>query len=287
MKLKTRLYILLFGFLTTVTLTAQNQPTAPLANSLLWEISGNGLTEKSYLFGTQHMICADKFKLKDYVTTTLSSADKLVLEIDFDDPAEMQKMAKLTVAEKPLSETLTKEQYHKLDSVLQANIQMKASDFENFTLLAIMSTYISKSIKCTPKMIELELITKAMSQQKELVGLETVDAQMEAFSKGFTTDEIIDELGYNTDSYFDEMSMLYASEKLSELYAYVTKPEMVTENNLKYLFTDRNKNWVDKLPSMMKDQSLFIAVGAGHLAGDTGVIKLLRKAGYTVNPITK
>jgi hypothetical protein len=56
----------------------------------------------------------------------------------------------------------------------------------------------------------------------------------------------------------------------------------------KYEMLDkRNANWVQNLPQIVKEQSAFIAVGAAHLAGDLGVINLLRKAGYTVKPIMK
>ncbi len=35
----------------------------------------------------------------------------------------------------------------------------------------------------------------------------------------------------------------------------------------------------------MPEKSVVIAVGAGHLPGEFGVIKLLRKAGYKVEPV--
>jgi uncharacterized protein YbaP (TraB family) len=55
-------------------------------------------------------------------------------------------------------------------------------------------------------------------------------------------------------------------------------------------FTDillyrRNQNWVKKLKTLMAERSLVIAVGAGHLPGEKGVINLLRKEGYTVTPV--
>jgi hypothetical protein len=40
------------------------------------------------------------------------------------------------------------------------------------------------------------------------------------------------------------------------------------------------------MPAMMKNESVFFAVGAAHLPGKKGVIQLLQKAGYTVQPIT-
>ena len=51
------------------------------------------------------------------------------------------------------------------------------------------------------------------------------------------------------------------------------------------LLTNRNKNWISKISEYSKQQPTFFGVGAGHLAGENGVIKLLRKAGYSVEAV--
>ena len=51
------------------------------------------------------------------------------------------------------------------------------------------------------------------------------------------------------------------------------------------MLINRNKNWLNQLPDLMKNNSLFIAVGAGHLVGDNGLIKGLQAKGYTVKPV--
>ncbi len=51
------------------------------------------------------------------------------------------------------------------------------------------------------------------------------------------------------------------------------------------LLYNRNRNWVNKMETLMPEKSVVIAVGAGHLPGEFGVIKLLRKAGYKVEPV--
>lgn len=54
-------------------------------SSTLWEIKGQGI-KKSYVFGTVHMLPANEFVLKDKVVKALKSSDKLVMELDLDDP---------------------------------------------------------------------------------------------------------------------------------------------------------------------------------------------------------
>ena len=51
------------------------------------------------------------------------------------------------------------------------------------------------------------------------------------------------------------------------------------------LLYDRNANWAKKLQDIMTDHPVVVAVGAGHLPGEKGVINLLRQLGYTVEPV--
>ena len=51
------------------------------------------------------------------------------------------------------------------------------------------------------------------------------------------------------------------------------------------LNSDRNRKWLDQLPSIMEEKSSFIAVGCLHLPGDDGLIEGLRKQGYSVEAV--
>lgn len=69
-----------FVLLICGTLSAQTKPN----NSLLWEISGNGLQEPSYLFGTFHIMCEKDFEIKPKVSHALDNAKTLFLELNLD-----------------------------------------------------------------------------------------------------------------------------------------------------------------------------------------------------------
>src|SRR5687767_10211112 len=62
---------------------------APSENTLLWEISGNGLTSSSYLFGTMHILCAEDARLSDNLKRVIKDADLIYFEIDMDNMMEM------------------------------------------------------------------------------------------------------------------------------------------------------------------------------------------------------
>ena len=71
-------------------------------------------------------------------------------------------------------------------------------------------------------------------------------------------------------------------EKLSALIASADNDMSGFEDLLLY---NRNRNWVAKLKTLLPEKALVVAVGAGHLPGEQGVIELLRKEGYKLTPV--
>ncbi len=63
--------------------------TNPDNNTLLWEISGNGLSKPSYLFGTFHLICKDDIPISNQLQEAVKAASEMYMELDMDDPATM------------------------------------------------------------------------------------------------------------------------------------------------------------------------------------------------------
>ncbi len=81
------------------------------------------------------------------------------------------------------------------------------------------------------------------------------------------------------------MEELYRSQDLDAMASMLNDAEITSGENKDLLLDQRNRNWVVKLKELMKDKSLFVAVGAGHLPGNQGVLELLRKEGYKVKPL--
>ncbi|MBK9455713.1 MAG: TraB/GumN family protein [Bacteroidetes bacterium] len=51
------------------------------------------------------------------------------------------------------------------------------------------------------------------------------------------------------------------------------------------MLDNRNINWIPVIEEQIKLQSTFIAVGAGHLVGEKGILQLLHNQGYVISPI--
>ena len=71
---------------------ANTDAQIPKDKTLLWQVSGKGITKPSYLFGTIHLMCPDQLKMTDLVKEKFNTTSELFLEIDMDDPNMMKEM---------------------------------------------------------------------------------------------------------------------------------------------------------------------------------------------------
>ena len=259
-----------------------------LENSLLWEVSGNGLLKPSYLYGTIHMICSGDYFVSDKTKKAFDASEKLVLEVNFNDPKELTDMQQMAMGKEPLSKKLTPEQLSKLDALLKKSGGITVKQVDAFSLMSVMSLIISKNFGCADmKFYEMDFIESANKRKEQIEGLETIKSQFKSLEDAYSDSEMIAMLEGSDTELMKEMVQAYKQEKLEDLYKIITGENVMNDKAKKYMLYERNLNWVKVLPEMMKKESLFVAVGSGHLAGDLGLINLLKKEGYTVKPVMK
>ncbi|WP_149205971.1 TraB/GumN family protein [Flavobacterium johnsoniae] len=268
-------------------LKTQAQPQSPkLENSLLWEVSGNGLSKPSYLYGTIHMICSSDYFLTDKTKRAFESSEKLMLEINFSDPKEMSQMQQLAMGKEPLSKKLTPEQLAKLDDILKKTTGMTVKQVDSFSLLTVMSLISMKTFGCADlKFYEMEFIEQAKKRNIEIGGLESVKDQFVILENAYTNDEIIAMLDESVPEETAKLVSTYKAENIESLYDITTDERFTSKKTKKIILDERNLNWVKSMAELIRKQSVFFAVGSAHLGGEFGVINLLRKAGYKVKPI--
>ena len=271
----------------TFSVATQAQAQSPkLENSLLWEVSGNGLSKPSYLYGTIHMICSGDYFLSEKTKKAFDASDKLILEINFSDPKEMSEVQQLAMGKEPLSKRLSPEELSKLEGILKKSGGITIQQVDAFSLFTVMSLISMKSFGCNDlKFYEMDFIESAKKRNLQIAGLETVKAQFKSFEDAYSDAEMIAMLEETDIEETKKLVTDYKLENLEALYKLTTANNVMNAKTKKYLLDDRNLNWVKVLPEIMKKESVFVAVGAGHLAGDLGVINLLRKAGFTVKPV--
>lgn len=269
----------------SVTIEAQTK-SPKLEKSLLWEVSGNGLSKPSYLYGTTHMICSADYFLTEKTKKAFDVSDKIVCEVNFSDPNEVKYAEQLVMGEKPLSKTLSTEELSKLDLVLKKNAGVTVQQVDAYSMLSVMSLISMKSFACKDiKMYEMEFIEAAKKKNMPIGGLETFKSQGISAANAYSNLELISMLSESTAEESAKLVSDYKNEDVQALYESNTDKKVMNAKAKKYMLDDRNTNWVKQMPEMMKKESVFFAFGSAHLGGDLGVINLLRKAGYQVKPV--
>ena len=83
-----------------------------------------------------------------------------------------------------------------------------------------------------------------------------------------------------------ELFTAYTEGNLEEMERLMNDPETgATPEGTERLINQRNATWTAALNNILKQNSVFVAVGAGHLPGEKGLLQLLRNAGFTVEPV--
>jgi len=266
-------------------------------NTLLWKISGNGLEKPSYLFGTIHMLCAEDAMLSDSLKMAIRTCDEVYLEVDISNIFEMigvlgqMKMRDDTT----LADLLSKEDYEKVKEFFEEKSPLLPfSILETFKPILAASTLAGSSLDCESMTAMEQMITEeAESKSKEIKGLETMAYQAGILDsipyklQALELVKYIDNFKNNKgeDKEFDELIDAYKKQDLVKLEELMKKSDVGVNSYTELLLYRRNRNWVQKLKTLFPERSLVIAVGAGHLPGDQGVISLLRKEGFKVTPV--
>lgn len=274
------------------------KPTAkvvkPSTKTLLWQISGNDLSKPSYLFGTMHILCAEDAKLSPNLKEVIKNSLKVYFEIDMDDKAELMsgmKYLRMNDGVK-ISDLLTKEEYAKLEDYFKkAKSPMPMSMINRFKPYLVSGLVSEQNMGCQKKNGMEELIMKeATLHDKQIFGLETVQYQASLFDSIPYEKQAKELVKYidSIDTYQKstlEMVDVYRKQDLDRMDSLVSKSDPGMAEYMDLLLYNRNRRWVQQVPTIMREGSVLFAVGAGHLPGDQGVINLLRKKGYTVTPM--
>jgi uncharacterized protein YbaP (TraB family) len=278
--------LLLISLLTGIANAQTNE------KSLLWKISGNGLTKPSYLFGTIHISC--DATLSDKVKKALDNTEQLCLELDMDDPNMQDQMmaSMLMTGGVTLKSLATAEDFKTVDDFLKSQLGYPAEMLNTLKPFMISAMLYPKILACEMQSVEAELIKIGKAQNEEIIGLETIAEQMKVFDVISYQDQM-DELVKTAKSNLKkdtaemtEMLALYKTEDVEAIINFTTKSENVmTSKYADVMLSNRNKNWISRITDMAKAKSTFFGVGAAHLGGKEGVIALLRQAGFKVEAV--
>ncbi|MES2650834.1 MAG: TraB/GumN family protein [Bacteroidota bacterium] len=283
---------LLIGFL-SISLSGKAQLKKE-ENSLLWEISGNGLKKNSYLFGTYHFAGKDFIDTMKVLQTKLSMVDVIAGELIIDSSMAMKLMPYMVMKDNFLDKLLTTDQYQLVANYLKKISGYDLKLFNSMKPVAIQMTMMQftapKTISPTNPQLDQFFQDYGKTNGKKVIGLEALEEQAAILfgnslerQKELLLKSVINEEKNKKDG--QKLYANYITQNLEELEKLFTTSEDYTQEELDQLLKNRNVKWMAQLPAFMQNQSLFIAVGAGHLIGKDGLIKALKMLGYTVKPL--
>jgi uncharacterized protein len=278
--------------------TPNKQPLKPITTTsqdktLMWEVSGKDLKQPSYLYGTIHINCKNRLALSPKRQELFAKTKKLYLELDFDDPQLQNEITKYTQMPpgKNLRQLITTKEYQKAQKFFSERLKISLDFFTTTKPFILTAIATPTGLKCPTSSWE-EALTKVAQQRKiEVKGLETVKEQFAVFDNISLKQEaaMLMEVINNPDKSQKDFQQLLAAYDREDipLLEKLSKADRRTKKLTKALLDDRNRKWIPQIAKIAKTQPTFFGFGAAHLVGKQGVIALLRKAGYTVKPISK
>ena len=262
-------------------------------NSVFWKISGNGLEKPSFLFGTIHLIPEKDYVFTKTMQAKFDASKILVLEADIDMSLKEQiEIAKKLILPggKKLNEFMSEKQFADFKSNLLDTLGIKKSKFKKilrikpvFSMALVLSELLENPIS-----YEQKFIKEAKKRKMEIRGLETLEFQMSLIDSISIKDQIKmlveDDSNSNPVEEYNKILKAYKRQDLKRLYDFVKEDEESERMEEDFLIK-RNIKWIEGINNTIKKQAAFIAVGAGHLYGEEGLVFLLRKEGYTLKAI--
>ncbi|KOH44460.1 TraB/GumN family protein [Sunxiuqinia dokdonensis] len=289
---------------------------------LLWRITGNGLQEPSYLFGTNHGMSGDFLNQVPHFFEVLDSVKQLAVESD---PATPGRLDLIKPVNKYLSpqfsyrDLLNEDEIAVLDTLLSRyakvdsekinsapfhlliNLQMgitrneslKWAEVNPYLRMVDFSRNIDSRILKIAKFRSYPIVELDSEEEMDRLGLRDWSILFSSDDLQVQAKEVIRAL---VDLEKDSLIAItkkgqeaYYAQDLNSTGQWSTHPKLLKDKKAEEIYynmcTARNIFWIERIVSAIEQQPTMIAVGVGHLPGEKGVINLLRDQGFTVQPV--
>lgn len=305
---------MLFRFLSLIIflcVTAASMHAQQRYQSLMWEISGNGLAKPSYLYGTMHISGKMVFHLGDQFYDAIEGVDVVALELEpdawlrdmFSDAEYLSYMREAAAGMDDMSFM----GYNRESDLpplngfyaLKADVQDKLKYFMMYDpallnyLLFRYGDYADNADFEEDTWLDMYIYQIGKKMGKQTIGLETY-----AQSGYYIRQARIADSKESERREFDEGDIKEMVELKKQFEPAYRKQDLDLIDSLnkitaspafdKYILVERNKVFVHTIDSVLKSgKSIFAGMGCAHLPGKPGVIEMLRNMGYDVEPYNK
>lgn len=294
-RLTTVLLMFIFGMLLGISANAQETKQ----QSNFYSITRNGLKDTSWLFGTYHLVKSSYLNEVPEVVEAFNKAKAVAVELVLDSSktaaaASMGLLKNKTLSlllDKPFNDSLDKELRTTLGiGIAQVNQLKPINVAITLSLVYLVRNTNSPLQKYSGTMLDGYFAENGKLAGKPITEFETIEEQMNLLFNNVSDEEQVNQLKYflrNKNEMINQGNELiehWFKHDLEKMYSVSEKGMLVFGNENDFL-NNRNNKWMKILPGLLKKQSQFIAVGALHLAGPSGLVKQLEDLGYTLTPI--
>lgn len=273
---------------------------------LLWKISGKGLEKPSYIFGTYHLsplsIIDSIAAMPQAMNETAQVYGEVVMSETMTSAFKQNMHRQLTLPpDTTLQSLFTPQQYEELGKVVKENMMADIAMLSQYKPAAISLELFSRLYsKYTPgynpqEQLDTYFQQQALQQGKKVGGLETPQVQLDILFNSQTLKRQADLfycMASDIDRTIEKSKRLIAAYEKQDLNEILKLMEERDSNScdplpgeMKALLDNRNKAWAEKMPAIMAEAPTLFVVGAGHLPGKQGVLKLLKKQGYQIEAL--
>ncbi|MFN8308948.1 MAG: TraB/GumN family protein [Chitinophagales bacterium] len=274
------------------------QPLQAQYQSLLWQISGPGIKQPSFLYGTMHTADSRVFHFSKAVEPAFKNSKAFAMELDPSSQLAADVIVKLMMDEKhSLHQLLADSDYHFLDSLMLKKSGMGLAMYDKMSPIVItalleqiaMSADEGERVSEERDFLDMYFYRRAKKMRKKIIGIEEVQDQLKALNsltyeeQALLLHEELDQARKDKKEGANVLE-LYVAQDLDGLLR--ESDEMKMPPKFYYaMITARNAHMAERMAVLVLEKPTFIAVGALHLPGEEGVINLLRKKGFAVNPV--
>lgn len=271
---------------------AVSEPASRYTKGLLWKIEASGAAT-SHLFGTIHSDDTRVTALPETVARALDNSERFIMEAMLDGDSLVQMAQTMFFTDgRTLEQVIGRKLYTESVKALNAR-GIPTLGVEKQKPWAVMMA-LSMPPPRTGEFLDLVLQARATRQNLPVSGLETVAEQLAVFD-GLTLPQQIAlledtvRMQADLDREFEALHKAYLARDLTAIVAisekYQPGDERLYNEVMDRLLAQRNRRMAERMTPMLRQGGAFIAVGAAHLPGETGLLYRLEKAGYRVSAI--
>jgi uncharacterized protein YbaP (TraB family) len=254
-----------------------------IVKSLCWQIIKKDHT--SFLIGTMHLNDASLLPFIDTVCQKFSQIDAYYGEINLNKANEFNTSLSNQQYEWSYKRSLSKNRYIKVRRIIKQVFSIDLDLLDNIPPL-MLHQYITDTLikEKIPFTMDQEIWNRAQNFGLQMGGIETIEEQFDIFHDLGSHNGKYDlkKITSNPSKFKASLQQLMQYYFDQDIHALYKTSRKSLGKHRKVMINQRNGIMASRLEEIMSKSSVMTCVGAAHLSGKFGLLKLLKSKGFIV-----